>query len=110
MRFVNSAQDSYYGILNMGPRQSMDTAWGRRIYDQYEIELSHEKAPKGSVVAAQSAEQQQGNKNKRANGNGGFSAPSSSGGRNNDPRELGVWDLVFNPDVIPTLKVVYFNN
>lgn len=27
-------QDSFYGNFNVGRRPSMDTAWGRRVYDQ----------------------------------------------------------------------------
>ena len=27
-------EDSYYGNFNVGRRPSMDTAWGRRVYDQ----------------------------------------------------------------------------
>jgi hypothetical protein len=30
-------QDSFYGNFNLGRRPSMDTAWGRRIYDQVRV-------------------------------------------------------------------------
>ena len=36
-------QDTYYGHIHSGRRPAMDTAWGRRIFDQYEIELNVER-------------------------------------------------------------------
>jgi hypothetical protein len=30
-------QDSFYGNFNVGREPAMDTAWGRRVYDQHEI-------------------------------------------------------------------------
>lgn len=43
-------QDSFYGNFNVGRRPAMDTAWGRRIYDQYEIEFEVDK-PKHSYLS-----------------------------------------------------------
>ena len=30
-------EDSFYGNFNVGRRPSMDTAWGRRVYDQVSL-------------------------------------------------------------------------
>ncbi|XP_023321720.1 uncharacterized protein LOC111696360 [Eurytemora carolleeae] len=35
--------DSFYGNFNVGRRPSMDTAWGRRVFDQYEIDIEVKK-------------------------------------------------------------------
>ena len=32
-------EDPYYGKFNVGKRPSMDTAWGRRVYDQVQLLL-----------------------------------------------------------------------
>ena len=42
-------QDSFYGNFNSGRQPAMDTAWGRRVYDQYEIEFEVDK-PKHSYL------------------------------------------------------------
>jgi hypothetical protein len=34
-------QDSFYGNFNVGRRPALDTAWGRRVYDQVKILPDH---------------------------------------------------------------------
>eukprot|EP00094_Tigriopus_californicus_P000624 TCALIF_00606-PA protein Name:"Similar to ncs-2 Neuronal calcium sensor 2 (Caenorhabditis elegans)" AED:0.38 eAED:0.38 QI:0/0.5/0/0.66/1/1/3/0/607 len=72
-------QDSFYGNFNVGRRPSMDTAWGRRVYDQYEIECPDNK-PKNKYLGDE--------------------------GLNKEPKELGLWDLIFNPEIISKLEGV----
>merc|ERR1719208_270218 len=36
-------QDSFYGNFNKGRRPCQDTAWGRRVFDQYEIDVEMTK-------------------------------------------------------------------
>ncbi len=56
----------------------MDTAWGRRVYDQYEIEVAVE-APKNKYL------------------NDGTEGDSRG------PKELGLWDIIFNHDIVNKL-------
>ena len=46
-------QDSFYGNFNTGRQPAMETAWGRRVYDQYEIEFEVDK-PKHSYLSESS--------------------------------------------------------
>ena len=43
-------QDSFYGNFNVGRQPSIETAWGRRVYDQYEMEFEIDK-PKHSYLS-----------------------------------------------------------
>lgn len=72
-------QDSFYGNFNVGRRPSMDTAWGRRVYDQYEMECPDNK-PKNKYLGDEEL--------------------------NKEPKELGLWDLIFNPEIISKLEGV----
>ena len=50
-------QDSFYGNFNVGRQPSMETAWGRRVYDQYEIAFEIDK-PKHSYLSEPSTNNQ----------------------------------------------------
>ena len=76
-------QDSFYGILSVKRAPSMDTAWGRRVYDQYEIESSVDKQMK-SIYEIHEEEKS----DKRG------------------PQDLGLWDLLFNRDVVHKLDLL----
>ena len=75
-------QDSFYGNFNQGRKPSMDTAWGRRVYDQYEIECPDSKP-----------------KNKYLNSEGDLQ-------QGHTPRQMGLWDLIFNPEITSKLEAV----
>lgn len=75
-------QDSFYGNFSVGRRPSMDTAWGRRVYDQYEIEFPVD-TPRNKYLVAATTEAEE---NKV------------------EPRELGLWDLIFSREIIPKLE------
>ena len=47
-------QDSFYGNFNVGRQPEMDTAWGRRVYDQYEMAFEVDK-PKHSYLSEPSS-------------------------------------------------------
>ena len=70
---------------------SMDTAWGRRIYDQYEIELAADK-PRLRYLGTLDPD------------NPGGGDPALNG--RVVPRELGIWDLIFNSEIIHKLEGV----
>lgn len=76
-------QDSFYGILSVKRAPATDTAWGRRVYDQYEIDSSVDKQMK-SIYEYDETE-----KNDRRG-----------------PQELGLWDLLFSRDVVPKLDLL----
>ena len=78
-------QDNFYGHLKVGKRPSIDTAWGRRIYDQYEIELPVDR--NGS----------KGGKSKVLGEDGVWRACV-------EPRDLGLWDIIFSHEIIPRLE------
>ena len=69
---------------------STDTAWGRRIYDQYEIELAADK-PRLKYLGSLEPDYP-----------GAASVPESL--LKAEPRELGIWDLIFNREIIPKLE------
>ena len=76
-------QDSFYGILSVKRAPSMDTAWGRRVYDQYEIDSSVDKQMK-SIYEIHEEEKC----DKRG------------------PQDLGLWDLLFSRDVVHKLDLL----
>ena len=78
-----SFQDSFYGILSVKRAPSMDTAWGRRVYDQYEIDSSVDKQMK-SIYEIHEEEKI----DKRG------------------PQDLGLWDLLFSRDVVHKLDLL----
>ena len=43
-------QDSFYGNFNVGRQPAMETAWGRRVYDQYEIAFEVDKQKPSYLV------------------------------------------------------------
>lgn len=76
-------QDSFYGILSVKRAPAMDTAWGRRVYDQYEIDSSVEKQMKST-----------------------FEIHEEEKGDKRGPQDLGLWDLLFNRDVVAKLDLL----
>ena len=64
----------------------MDTAWGRRVYDQYEMEVEIEK-PRNSYLSGKSRKKKAGCLTKRT-----------------ELRELGVWDVIFDRAIISDLQ------
>ena len=79
-------QDSFYGNFNVGRRPSMDTAWGRRIYDQYEMEVEIDK-PKYGYLSTKSTIKEPTTLTKRQ-----------------ELRALGVWDVIFDREIVPYLQ------
>ncbi|CAB4064891.1 NCS1 [Lepeophtheirus salmonis] len=75
-------QGSFYGNFNVGRRPSIDTAWGRRIYDQYEIEIDKPQL-----------------KNKKDEK---FSIGKSL--RRVESKEFGIWDVVFSSDILECIE------
>ncbi len=69
----------------------MDTAWGRRIYDQYEIEVEVDKPKYGYL-------------SKPASSSSVDQPPSLT--KKKELRDLGVWDIIFDREVLYWLKGV----
>ena len=67
----------------------MNQAWGRRIYDQYEMEVEIEK-PKNSYLTKARAKQ------------------AGCLTKKSELRELGVWDVIFDRAIIGDLQGDYF--
>ena len=82
-------QDSFYGNFNVGRRPAMDTAWGRRVYDQYEIEFEVDK-PKHSYL------QEGPQKNQK----------KDQIDRQRLRKNLGLWDVIFSRDIVPVVEAV----
>ena len=82
-------QSNEYGNFNTGRRPSMTTAWGRRIYDQYEMEVEVEK-PKNTYLSGKSRVKKAGCLTKKS-----------------ELRELGVWDVIFDRAIIYDLQGKY---
>ena len=78
-------EDSFYGNFNVGRRPSMDTAWGRRVYDQYEIEFDIDK-PKYNYLLSST-----------------YGEPKTLT-KKQELRSMGVWDVIFNREVVPVLE------
>ena len=80
-------KSSEYGNFCSGKRMALDTAWGRRIYDQYEMEVEVEK-PKATYLTSKPVESKK-----------GFALT-----KKNELRDLGVWDVIYNGEVVLDLK------
>ena len=76
--------DSTYGNFNVGRRPSMDTAWGRRVYDQYEIEFDVDK-PQYNYMQAKT-----------------LGIPKTM--TKKQAVAIGVWDVIFNREVVSVLE------
>lgn len=81
-------EDSYYGNFNVGRRPSMDTAWGRRIYDQYEIEVEIDKPKYGYLSESKKSSNKE---------------PMTLT-KKHELRALGVWDVIFDREVVLVLQ------
>ena len=78
-------EDSFYGNFNVGRRPSMDTAWGRRVYDQYEIEFDIDKQKPNYMQSST------------------LGVPKTLT-KKQELRAIGVWDVIFNREVEPVLE------